>query len=97
MYNIEPKPFMVRVAEDTQLYQVIHIDGSKLRYESRTANGELYDAFELAKEIGKTNQLVEIPVQMPQRLRKTLTPTADQPANAQPAVPSGPNTVKPGR
>ena len=97
MYNIEAKPFMVRVAEDTQLYQVIHIDGSKLRYESRTANGELYDAFELAKEIGKTNQLVEIPVQMPQRLRKTLTPTADQPANAQPAVPSGPNTVKPGR
>jgi hypothetical protein len=73
MYNIEPKPFMVRVAEDTQLYQVIHIDGSKLRYESRTANGELYDAFELAKEIGKTNQLVEIPVQMPQRLRKTHT------------------------
>jgi hypothetical protein len=53
MYNIDQKPFMVRVAEDTQLYQLIHIDRDKLRYESRTANGELYDAFELSKVDGK--------------------------------------------
>lgn len=34
-------------AEDTQLFQVIRIDGDTLRYESRTATGRLYDAFEL--------------------------------------------------
>jgi hypothetical protein len=74
MYNIDPKPFMVRMAEDTQLYQVIHIDASKLRYESRTANGELYDAFELTKEIGKPNELVEIPASMPERRRQPAAP-----------------------
>jgi hypothetical protein len=77
MYNIELKPFMVRVAEDTQLYQVIHIDGEKLRYESRTANGELYDAFELTKELGKPNQLLELPATMPQRRRKATSPAGD--------------------
>ena len=35
------------VAEDTQLFQVIRIDGARLRYEARTATGRLYDAFEL--------------------------------------------------
>lgn len=35
------------VAEDTQLFQVLRIDGDRLRYEARTATGRLYDAFEL--------------------------------------------------
>ena len=34
-------------AEDTQLFQVIRIADGRLRYESRTATGRLYDAFEL--------------------------------------------------
>jgi len=50
MYNVDPKPFMVRMGEDTQLYQVIKIDGMKLVYEARTAVGVLYDTFELHKE-----------------------------------------------
>lgn len=37
------------VAEDTQLYQVIRIDPDRLRYESRTATGRLYDAFEVTR------------------------------------------------
>ena len=69
-YNLDQKQFMVRVAEDTQLYQVIHIDGMKLRYESRTATGELYDAFELTKEIGLPNTLLEIPPEVQERRRQ---------------------------
>jgi len=41
VYNLDPKPFMTRVAEDTQLYQIIHIDGGTLRYEVRTAVREI--------------------------------------------------------
>lgn len=62
MYNIDRRPEMRRAAEDTQLYQIISIDGGTLRYEARTATGELYDAFRLTKQPGKINQLTdEIP------------------------------------
>ena len=44
MYGVARLPFMARAAEDTQLYQLIHVDGATLRYEARMANGELYDA-----------------------------------------------------
>ncbi len=44
---------MAPTAEDTQLFQVIRIDGDTLRYESRTATGRLYDAFELSGDKGK--------------------------------------------
>jgi len=47
------------VAEDTQLYQIIHVDGDDLRYEARTANGTLYDAFTLHKRNGEPNELIE--------------------------------------
>ena len=51
--------FMRRAAEDTQLYQIITIDGGVLTYEARTATGELYDAFELRKRQGIVNELIE--------------------------------------
>lgn len=31
MYNLQKQDVMKRSAEDTQLYQLIHIDGGKLR------------------------------------------------------------------
>ncbi len=71
MYNVTSKPFMVRMAEDTQLYQIIHIDGMKLRYEARTATGELYDSFTLEKTAGEANRLTEVSDLMAQRLRST--------------------------
>ena len=43
----EARKTMRPVAEDTQLFQVLRIDGVRLRYEARTATGRLYDAFEL--------------------------------------------------
>jgi hypothetical protein len=69
MYNVDPKPFMVRMGEDTQLYQIITLEGTKLTYEARTAVGELYDTFELHKEPGSANRLVEGEPKMAQRRR----------------------------
>lgn len=69
MYKHNRQDFMRRVAEDTQLYQIVHIDGGKLRFEARTAIGDLYDAFELRKRAGQINELVEIDPDVPQRLR----------------------------
>ncbi|WP_425501303.1 purple acid phosphatase family protein [Pseudoxanthomonas daejeonensis] len=48
------------VAEDIQLFQVLRIEGDRLRYEARTATGRLYDAFELVDE-GDARRLVELP------------------------------------
>ena len=49
-----------RGAENTQLFQVIRIEGDTLIYEAYTAVGELYDAFNLIKGLeGKPNQFVD--------------------------------------
>lgn len=70
MYNLERSDWMQRAAEDTQLYQIISIDGNRLTYEARTATGDLYDAFELHKRRGRPNRLVEkTPKDLPERLR----------------------------
>jgi 3',5'-cyclic AMP phosphodiesterase CpdA len=68
MYNVERTPAMARAAENTQLYQIISIDGDALRYEARTATGELYDAFRLKKKPGERNELVDEIPQTPERL-----------------------------
>jgi 3',5'-cyclic AMP phosphodiesterase CpdA len=68
MYEAQSGPFQ-RMAEDTQLYQVISVDGDRLRYEARTAVGDLYDAFTLVKEEGKPNQLIEQIPATPERRR----------------------------
>jgi hypothetical protein len=61
---------MRRAAEDTQLFQVIRIGGDRLAFETRTATGDLYDAFELRKQPGRPNLLVDkIPSGVPERLR----------------------------
>jgi hypothetical protein len=74
MYNLERDPWMARAAEDTQLYQVITVDGKRLRYEARTVTGELYDAFELEKRRDKGNKLTErIPKDQPERLRTPVS------------------------
>ena len=49
----EARSTMPVLAEDTQLFQVLRLDGQRLRYESRTATGKLYDAFELVNEQGR--------------------------------------------
>jgi len=59
MYPISVKPNLVRMAQDTQLFQVIRIDGDRLVYESRTARGVLHDSFELRKRKGRPNQMID--------------------------------------
>lgn len=87
MYNVTQKPFMERMGEDTQLYQIISIDGLKLRYEARTANGQIYDAFHLEKTIGEPNTLIEIQPEIKERRRPPATPPPPAPVpNAEAAA-----------
>jgi hypothetical protein len=48
-----------RWAEDTQLYQVIEVDGDRLRFAAYAATGALYDSFELERRSSGRNRLVE--------------------------------------
>jgi len=50
MYKLEKADWMQSSVADTQLYQLIKIDGDTLHYEARTANGTLYDSFDLKKK-----------------------------------------------
>ncbi|XZE51748.1 fibronectin type III domain-containing protein [Planctomycetaceae bacterium SH139] len=59
MYSLDKKPFMVKATSNTQLYQVIKLEGDTLHYEARTAVGELYDKFSLKKQPGEVNELIE--------------------------------------
>jgi 3',5'-cyclic AMP phosphodiesterase CpdA len=60
---------MARVAEDTQLFQVIEVNGDRLSYESHTARGRLYDAFDLRKRDGAPNELINRIPETPERRR----------------------------
>ncbi len=70
MYRVERTPAMHRAAENTQLYQIVSIDGDTLRYQARTATGELYDAFRLVKQPGEINKLVDEIPNTPERLNQ---------------------------
>lgn len=64
----EQNPFERRAA-NTQLYQVINIDGDELRFEARTATGSLYDAFTLRKQKEGPNEFIsQIPENTSERL-----------------------------
>lgn len=41
---------LARGAENTQLFQVIRVDGDTLHFRAYTVTGELYDAFELVNQ-----------------------------------------------
>lgn len=51
MYSLSEKyrPIMASMGEGLQLYQVITVDGTMLRYRAVTAAGSVYDSFELSK------------------------------------------------
>ena len=56
----EAKRTMDPTAEDTQLFQVIRVDGSRLHYQARTATGRLYDDFEILRDSQGRKRLNEI-------------------------------------
>lgn len=69
MYNLNFADWLTRVASNTQLYQLIHMDGDQLRYEAYTATGELYDAFQLDKQENGANIFVDkAPANVPERV-----------------------------
>ena len=82
MYKVQRQAFMPRQAENTQLYQIIRIDGGRLRYEARTAVGELYDAFTLVKRSGEINELIEQIPDTPERISTEESSTIDDAGSA---------------
>jgi hypothetical protein len=86
MYDLKPDGWNAfegidrdRGAENTQLFQVVSIDGDKLSYESYTATGELYDAFDLIKSTGgEPNLFVERQQEaIPERRHQSTIPYRD--------------------
>ncbi|MEZ5356925.1 MAG: metallophosphoesterase family protein [Bryobacteraceae bacterium] len=76
MYNLDAaSDFMQRRAEDTQLFQVIRINGNRLSFESRTARGVLYDAFEIEKRKGRANRLINRTPRTPERRKAAPQPS----------------------
>jgi hypothetical protein len=59
MYELTEREWFQRGAENTQLFQVIDVNGDRLEYRAYTTTGELYDAFDLIKREGKPNQLID--------------------------------------
>lgn len=53
------KRTMDPTAEDTQLFQVLRIDGTRIRYRARTATGRLYDDFEIVRDARGRKRVVE--------------------------------------
>ena len=49
LYELSVQPWMMASAEKLQFYQLIRIDGDRLQFEARTADGALYDQFEIRK------------------------------------------------
>jgi len=59
LYPVGTMPWMVTNAERMQLYQLVRIDGDRLHFETRTADGGLFDEFELRKKPDGRSELVE--------------------------------------
>lgn len=55
-----------RVAEDTQMHQIVRIETDRMTVEARTATGALYDAFALVRGADGRNRLIEATQPLPQ-------------------------------
>jgi hypothetical protein len=68
MYELgEQSTWAGRRAENTQLYQIVHVEGERLRFEARTVVGEIYDAFDLVKQENGRSRLVDRAPRTPER------------------------------
>ena len=71
--KLKKTPWMSRGAENTQLYQIITVSGDTLQYRAMTAVGELYDAFDLIKQMGNPNKFIDrAPQSLERRWENTL-------------------------
>jgi 3',5'-cyclic AMP phosphodiesterase CpdA len=71
MYELGDSKVFARVAENTQLFQIVRVQDDTLRFEAHVAGGALYDAFTLRKEAGKPNRLTNQIPATPARLRSS--------------------------
>jgi len=67
MYEAADRDWMTRRADKTQLFQIISIEGDKLNYRAYTATGELFDEFDLIKQKGKENWLIDKAPPLPEK------------------------------
>ncbi len=67
---------MQRVGEEAQLYQVIRIERDRLRFESRTVTGQLYDAFDLRRTPDGRKQLID---RLPEGMIERICTNPDRP------------------
>jgi len=56
MYTLAGKPFFVKTLADTQLFQIVDIDGDTLTFTAKTATGRVIDSFMIEKK-GEGNVL----------------------------------------
>ena len=70
MYDVSDDPWMDRRAGNTQLFQIITIEGDILTYGAYTATGDLYDAFDLVKSKSGPNKLINKIPDFPERLKE---------------------------
>lgn len=80
MYNLNFEEWMERAASNTQLYQIVKVDGDRILYEAYTTTGELYDAFELHKRKDGANKFIDRTpkdapeiISIPSRLQEKMT------------------------
>ncbi len=69
-YDAGDRKWAARFGQDLQLYQIIGIDGDRLTYEARTADGTLYDAFEMIKRGGRMRFVDKSSTLGPETVRK---------------------------
>jgi len=54
MYELDARPFFVKTLQNTQLFQIVKIDGNTLTLTAKTATGQVIDSFVIEKkESGK--------------------------------------------
>jgi hypothetical protein len=78
MYEVDRQPYMQRAGQGIQIYQIIHVDGDRMKYEARTATGELYDAFTLVKRPSGKNELIEQAPETPEALPAAKSNVTDK-------------------
>ncbi|MBL7372511.1 hydrolase, partial [Escherichia coli] len=49
-----------RIAEATELYQIVDVAGDRLQFRTYTASGKLYDGFMLERGADGRNRLIEL-------------------------------------
>ncbi len=60
MYVSSLLDWIDRAAMETQLYQLVHIDGDTLTFEAYTTIGELYDKFQIVKQPNGGKQFIDL-------------------------------------